>query len=59
MKVKFDEGPDAVEIDELRLRVERGEVADVPPEVGERLLEQGWSEVKEPKRGQKAATKED
>lgn len=44
MKVKFTEGPAALLLDEVG-RVERGETVEVSTDVGERLLEQGWTQV--------------
>lgn len=57
MKVRYDEGPDEVEIAELRLIVGRGEAVEVPTELGKQLVKQGWEEAKQSKPG--AARKED
>lgn len=46
MRVKFTEGPDALEIAELRQVVQRGEAVDVPNEVGKKLIDQGWEKAK-------------
>lgn len=57
MKVRYTEGPDALELADAGVIAERGEAVEVPDEVGERLLEQGFEEVGKSK-GRKAEKEE-
>lgn len=45
MKVKFSEGPDALNIPACGVIAERGKEVEVPDEIGKSLITQGWSEV--------------
>jgi len=42
VKVKYHDGPAAVTIPQVSERVERGQLVEVPTEVGKQLIEQGW-----------------
>jgi hypothetical protein len=44
MEVKFEKGPSALNVEEAG-RVERGEVVSVSPQLGKKLVEQGWTDV--------------
>lgn len=46
MKVRYNEGPDSLLVAEVGVKAERGEAIEVPNEVGEKLVEQGWDAVK-------------
>lgn len=46
MKVRYTEGPDALVIAKIGVKAERGEAVEVPTEIGETLVEQGWDAVK-------------
>jgi hypothetical protein len=46
MKVRYEEGPESLLIAEVGVQAERGEAVEVPNEVGEKLVSQGWTEVK-------------
>lgn len=46
MKVRYKEGPDALVIATVGVKAERGEAVEVPNEIGEQLVAQGWDEVK-------------
>ena len=46
MKVRYTDGPESLLIAEVGLQVERDEVVEVSPEIGAKLVEQGWTEVK-------------
>lgn len=46
MKVRYEEGPDSLLIADIGVQADRGEAVEVPKEVGEKLVEQGWTEVK-------------
>lgn len=41
MKVRYDEGTDALTIPAAGVTAKRGEVIDVPDDVGKKLLDQG------------------
>lgn len=43
MKVLYEDGPDSLLIAEVGVIAERGEAVEVPTEVGEKLVEQGWT----------------
>jgi hypothetical protein len=45
MKVQYDEGPDALNVPACGVIAQRGEAVDVPDEIGESLIEQGWKQV--------------
>lgn len=45
MKVKFEEGPEALNIPACGVIAERGKEVDVPDDIGKKLLDQGWSEA--------------
>lgn len=46
MKVRYEEGPDSLLIAEVGIQAECGEAVEVPAEIGAKLVEQGWIEVK-------------
>lgn len=46
MKVRYEDGPESLLIAEVGVQVERGEVVEVPTEVGEKLVDQGWEAAK-------------
>lgn len=46
MKVRYEDGPDSLLIAEVGIKAERGETVEVPTEVGEKLVEQGWEAAK-------------
>lgn len=46
MKVRYSEGPDELVIAAIGVKAERGQAVEVPTEIGEVLVEQGWDEVK-------------
>ena len=46
MKVRYTEGPESLLIAEVGVEVERGDAVEVPSEVGKKLVDQGWTEVK-------------
>lgn len=46
MKVRYEDGPESLLIAEVGVQVERGEAVEVPDEVGEKLVEQGWTAAK-------------
>jgi hypothetical protein len=46
VKVRYTDGPDCLLIAEIGVKVERGETVEVPTEVGEKLVEQGWETAK-------------
>lgn len=46
MKVRYTDGPDSLVIAAIGVEAKRGEAVEVPTEIGESLVEQGWSEVK-------------
>lgn len=46
MKVRYEDGPEVVLIAEVGVQVERGETVEVPNEVGEKLVDQGWETSK-------------
>lgn len=46
MKVRYSDGPESLVIAAIGVEVKRGEAVEVPSEVGEALVDQGWSEVK-------------
>lgn len=41
MKVQYEEGPDSLLIAECGVIAERGEVVEVPNEIGKKLIDQG------------------
>lgn len=57
MKVKYTEGPESQAIPAARLRAARGETVEVPDEIGERLVEQGWKKVSGGKTTKRKTTK--
>lgn len=63
-KVKYTEGPDAVDVrvGEEFLHVDRDQALDVPDDVAEQLVAQGWERVKAEKatasRGRSASKEE-
>lgn len=46
MKVRYKEGPDALVVAVVGVKAERGEAVEVPTEIGEKLVEQGWEASK-------------
>lgn len=46
MKVRYTEGPDALVIAAIGVEAKRDEVVEVPTEVGEALVDQGWEASK-------------
>lgn len=46
MKVRYEEGPDALVIAAIGVEAKRGEAVEVPTEVGELLVDQGWKTSK-------------
>lgn len=46
MKVRYEDGPESLLIAEVGVQVERGEAVEVPDEVGEKLIDQGWTTTK-------------
>jgi hypothetical protein len=46
VKVRYTDGPDSLVIAAIGVEAKRGEAVEVPTEIGESLVEQGWSEVK-------------
>jgi hypothetical protein len=54
MEVQYDEGSAALQVEGVG-RVERGTPATVSRELGEKLVEQGWREVK-PRAAKKKST---
>lgn len=46
MKVRYTDGPESLVIAAIGVEVNRGESVEVPSEIGESLVEQGWTEVK-------------
>ncbi len=46
MKVRYEDGPESLLIAEVGVQVERGEAVEVPTEVGEKLVDQGWEAAK-------------
>lgn len=46
MKVRYEDGPDSLLIASEGINADRGEAVEVSAEVGAKLIEQGWTEVK-------------
>lgn len=46
MKVRYTEGPETLLIAAVGVEAERGKAVEVPTEIGESLVEQGWESVK-------------
>lgn len=42
MNVRYTEGPESLVIATIGVEVKRGETVEVPAEVGEKLVDQGW-----------------
>lgn len=46
MKVRYEDGVESLLIAEVGIQAERGETVEVPTEIGEKLVEQGWETAK-------------
>ena len=46
MKVRYTDGPESLLIAQIGVKAERDEVVEVSTEVGGKLVDQGWTEVK-------------
>jgi hypothetical protein len=46
MKVRYSDGPESLLIAEIGVQVDRGDAVEVPNEIGEKLVDQGWDAVK-------------
>jgi len=45
MKVKFTEGPEALNVPAAGVVAERDQAVEVPDEIGKNLIKQGWVEA--------------
>lgn len=45
MKVRYNEGSDALTVPAAGVVAQRGQVVEVPAEVGKQLLDQGWEKA--------------
>jgi hypothetical protein len=50
VKVRYTEGPESLVIAAIGVEVKRGETVEVPVEVGESLVDQGWETTKSTKK---------